>query len=504
MADNNLTPKEEFLLNPVEEHNIENAAVATFETNLKHGLKVTVPMAPIQDLHGMPYPYPAGASVNLIPDGTDTSNGYVANRFLQEDGNYHDTATGSYYISEYFPVTADTIYTWSNTLGTEQLSAVCFYDSNFDYIIGYRAGGLASQNITTPSDATYARSTQSYPTATNAKYQFELGSTATEYRRYSNICPISGLTSCCLYDTNSDLYNKETGEFDFSETQLGTGTPSATNYRQIVPGLVLTRDDSTEITVYGGSLKVNSDGTGVLTAKRGVLKWTSDRQPSKLNNAYSRTATVWSANTYLWGGSGHICDRAIWKGNTSGYSVVGCFSRAGTSWTFVSPTQEIYDIVDDAEWLAAMKTWLDANPITICSKLGTYKTYTLSATETARALKYLGIELQSVPISWKHADGTYDFEPIQEGEGDPSPDNVRPITPALTLTRDDNSVLTVYGGSITFRDDGTSRLVEDRTLITVTSVTTHSETYSNYNATLSTAREFDLVYPCAHYINGYI
>ena len=36
----------------------------------------------------------------------------------------------------------------------------------------------------------------------------------------------------------------------------------------------------------------------------------------------------------------------------------------------------------------------------------------------------------------------------QPGEGDPAPDNVRPILPGLRLTRDDGSTLEVYGGTL--------------------------------------------------------
>lgn len=36
----------------------------------------------------------------------------------------------------------------------------------------------------------------------------------------------------------------------------------------------------------------------------------------------------------------------------------------------------------------------------------------------------------------------------QQGTGDPAPDNVRPILPGLTLVRDDDSVLEVYGGTL--------------------------------------------------------
>lgn len=64
----------------------------------------------------------------------------------------------------------------------------------------------------------------------------------------------------------------------------------------------------------------------------------------------------------------------------------------------------------------------------------------------------------SLPIPFNNP-GTYDFLPIQEGTGDPSPENVRPITPGLTLTRDDNTTLEVWGGSLTVNADGSADVV---------------------------------------------
>ena|GEM_PF-5500548 len=42
----------------------------------------------------------------------------------------------------------------------------------------------------------------------------------------------------------------------------------------------------------------------------------------------------------------------------------------------------------------------------------------------------------------------YDITAKQTGTGEPSPENVRPILPGLTLVRDDDSVLDVYGGTL--------------------------------------------------------
>ena len=43
------------------------------------------------------------------------------------------------------------------------------------------------------------------------------------------------------------------------------------------------------------------------------------------------------------------------------------------------------------------------------------------------------------------SDGITTLEPIQEGSGDPSPENVRPILPALSFQRDSGEVMDVYG-----------------------------------------------------------
>ena len=233
MADNSLTPKEEFLLNPVTEHNITDAAIATFETNLRHPVKVEIPLEPIQDLHGMPNPYPAGTSVNLIPDTTDTSNGYVAEYHLNSDGS--TTANANWYISEYIPLNAETTYTWSNRINTSNLPAICFYDENKTFISGIAINKQYSHTFTPPEGAVYCRSSQSLYThqevaSTNPAFQLEVGSTATEYRRYSNICPISGWIEAEIEQRRKNLLipdNPENPMQNWTHTSTGTVKYSA-------------------------------------------------------------------------------------------------------------------------------------------------------------------------------------------------------------------------------------------------------------------------------------
>lgn len=79
------------------------------------------------------------------------------------------------------------------------------------------------------------------------------------------------------------------------------------------------------------------------------------------------------------------------------------------------------------------------------------------------------------------------IEPVQEGSGDPSPDNVRPISgwtganishsgadttnPTVYPITFPSSAGTVYGGSLTVNEDGTGQLVVETKKITVTSFT---------------------------------
>jgi len=281
MADNSLTPKEEFLLNPVAEHNITDAAIASFETNLRHPVKVEVPLKPIQDLHGMDSPYPAGASVNLIPDTTDTSNGYAAGYHLNSDGS--TTADANCYISEYIELDSAITYTWSDRSNASITSSICFYDENKNYISGIAINGQYSHTFTPPEGTVYCRSTQTIyefqeKNPTYPAFQLEVGSTATAYRRYSNICPISGRTGCNITRTGKNVLNPEkfakNGNFSYNPV---TGVFSGRNYPSRFVKLG-TFKESTQYTIsfkYKGSNASNStffyvrytDGTTSLEKK---------------------------------------------------------------------------------------------------------------------------------------------------------------------------------------------------------------------------------------------
>lgn len=186
--------------------NTASGAIASFPDGAD-GVPVkdlVVGIEPVQDLHGEAYPYPAGSTANMIPDGRDTNNGYIAGRYIAKDGSAK--ASSGNYISEWFAVQPNTQYTYSAKTN-QTVAAVCFFDSSKSYISGVNFnedGTSKSLTVTTPSNAAYARATQVYA---NSLFQFEVGSTGTTIMPYSNICPISGWTGANVSRTGKNLFN---------------------------------------------------------------------------------------------------------------------------------------------------------------------------------------------------------------------------------------------------------------------------------------------------------
>lgn len=172
--------------------------IASFQTDMKAPLNsLIISFSAEQDLHGYDYPWVAGGNKNLIPDGTDTSKGFLSSYLLKSDGT---TETSNYYnVTEYFQITAEETYTWSCLSSTINLSSVCFYDENKEFISGIAAEQSLPKTITAPLGAVYCRTVQGKDFSERG-CQLEVGSTATTIKPYSNICPINGFVGTDIYD----------------------------------------------------------------------------------------------------------------------------------------------------------------------------------------------------------------------------------------------------------------------------------------------------------------
>lgn len=235
---------------------------------------VSVQIIPTQDLHGYANPWPGGGGTNLLginrAEGTPSPNSVIVSpRVLATDKLFPGLRADNYYYSGYitdysvtdstikvtttnninygvaFPVAChgNTAYTLSATLTGCNMS-VGSYDADWNFIQRVKSTSSTTPvTFTTPANAAYitvifgSSTLGTEGTATNI--QLELGSTATSWTPYSNICPISGLTGLSVYvSPTQDQDDATVYNVDWS-TQAGT--------------------------VYGGTVDVV---TGVLTVNR--------------------------------------------------------------------------------------------------------------------------------------------------------------------------------------------------------------------------------------------
>lgn len=178
--------------------------------------EVIAEINPVQDLHGQEYPYPAGAGKNLFNKlSEDKINGYFNNGVIT---SYSGTARQVVYI----PCNPNTTYTVSRkAVITGERFRVAYTETTPQVgtsILGeisapntQTVGDLMSLTITTGASATYLVCWAYWDNATSAidTLQIELGSTATAYAPYENICPITGFTESNVTLFGVNIWDEE-------------------------------------------------------------------------------------------------------------------------------------------------------------------------------------------------------------------------------------------------------------------------------------------------------
>lgn len=175
----------------------ETGDIVTFETNVVAPMGVVANFAPVQDLHGQSSPYPAGGGKNLA----DPNEVYVQS-MNATTGNCADDPTNVYRVLKIDALSAGT-YTFSTNLTNA-------YMIRYKYVYGGETTVVSisskrqSVSFTLANDVTdwaiAFRKNDSSEITEDFWVQVELGSIATDYAPYSNICPITGWTGCNVYD----------------------------------------------------------------------------------------------------------------------------------------------------------------------------------------------------------------------------------------------------------------------------------------------------------------
>lgn len=255
---------------------------ATFETNAITPMKLLIPLAPIQDLNGYDYPWPAGGGNNLVnPNDFTPSSAHVNLTIIGNEiraiGDGEATylnaritmgkktySSGTYYvkfkIKSGATINADTKMTLRNSNGVVRASTTITSET-----LEYSDTWTISENCYLTLILNGNTSGSEYATDITV-YDIIISTTDVPFEPYSNICPISGWTGVNV--TVSPTLNEQDG------TTYSIAFPSSAG------------------TVYGGTLTVNEDGTGTLVVDKGYTTvndktWEYDATYTRFRTAVS-------------------------------------------------------------------------------------------------------------------------------------------------------------------------------------------------------------------------
>lgn len=301
---NDLLPEAEVTGNPI---SITNASGFNAKA-------LTVDMLPIQDLNGYDNPWVGGGGKNKFDN--DIIYGDRYNGVYHQGNNY-------WTCRNLIPILPDTTYTFSGLTNDGQIG---FYDENQTYISNVDVS--ATTTFTTPANAKYL-SVYNRVASMENNHQLELGSSATSYAPYSNICPISGRNSLDI------TVNGNTETISLGET------------------------------VYGGSCDVT---TGVLTVKYLTFKLSDYTWNMVANNTgvFVAEVTPIKPKNYVF-----ICEQFVSKNvSTSLFATgEGKFLLTPTR-TYLYLCNKSYDNAND--FMASI------NNVTLCYELANYQTIQLT------------------------------------------------------------------------------------------------------------------------------
>ena len=172
---------------------------------------LTVDVEPVQDLHGYDHPWPAGGGKNLcaLNDFTTTKRGvtftYVNGKLII---NGTPQSTGWFGIGERLTLPAGT-YTVSYKVSGDNPVVKIGFDNIGGYI-QFDTAGTLQRTFTLSEEKTgafdlFCNQTTAYAN-TEVLIQIEVGSSATSWTPYSNVCPITGRDSMTMTRTGKNLY----------------------------------------------------------------------------------------------------------------------------------------------------------------------------------------------------------------------------------------------------------------------------------------------------------
>ena len=307
---------------------------------------------------------------------------------------------------------------------------VAFYSSNTTNITSVQIGrsinnARVSAGFTLSEDCykiyLYSAAGASGGTGDTAEYknmQIEAGASSTSYAPYENVCPISGWTGTNVEQREINLFDQDTIYSAFRQ-QDGSFFGKANTF------------------------------SGVRFA---IPTWLVGKQ------------LTWSVYIKIPSGSTAINPRvlAMIGGNQVNGNFISSADYTRSIVSFTPTSTEDYICVSYGSG-GSQNIQLKDCQLEVGSTASAFESY----------------HDQTIPIPFNNP-GTYDFLPIQEGTGDPSSENIRPINFGLTFARDNGNSRLVCGGALTVNVDGTGTITQTMWLTSISTVTGRSESDAGY------------------------
>lgn len=328
-------------------------------------------ITPVRDLHGYGKAWPAGAGKNLLPTTGTTTTNHGVTYTVNADGSVTITGESDTTANNYFNACTVTL-----PAGDYILNGISGGSSpTYRFRLASEAWGgtIVAQAYDGDVSFTLAEETTVYLRIYVGAAAGEVNMTvypmirkSTEaddsWAPYANICPISGTP----------------GPITITRTD-GQETPDVSNtYTVTIP--------TAAGTVYGGTLTVNSDGSGQLVVDRGFFD-TSDLtgteqwyNPSV--NAFSIQCLPSFAKASTDDGNETITNET----NVSRYNYNNMRSKYPCICTRDGSKLLYIAINDSITTIDQAKAWLAANPLQICYTLNTPVAYAVTGAQVVQML----------------------------------------------------------------------------------------------------------------------
>ena len=367
-------------------HSTASGAIASFADGAEMPVdEVTAQINPVQDLHGYENPWPAGGGVNKIDINKLKSYGTTYGLTVSFDGDWivlsgeytNTTQVANFRIANLkdgsvFPVTKFKAFPDSNT--SSHMTSAPF--------------GLADGNKTLTIYISGMVQGETY----NLRFKivgYEGDTAPTEWTPYSNICPITGWTAAqIVVSPTTDAADGQTYSITLP-TEAGT--------------------------VYGGSLTIAEDGSGVLTVDRFLYVYDGTESFAKsstaLNGFYNNLqGTNWqlphswpSMINYGYGVaiSTEISSMFAVTKNADEYKTNygRCFLDSGMNFN-VPP--ELFGTTVESFRAKLAELYAAGTPVSVFAKIATPITYTLTAPEITTLLGENNVWADTGDVSVKY------------------------------------------------------------------------------------------------------